>query len=109
MGSFLSRFPWTALSLCPPSPQEADALDNNVSLGQLSRGAGGAASPTTPQMLDYNVPLGKLNRGMAVLDVVRALAGERGVPEGQGFRANVLGWCIELLQVRGWVGGWGDA
>ena len=71
--------------------------------------------PPVPQMLDYNVPLGKLNRGMAVLDVVRSLAEARGqqqqdngggaaaaaLSDGEVFKANALGWCIEFLQVRG--------
>lgn len=48
-------------------------------------------------MLDYNVPHGKLNRGMAVLDVLRAAKGE-GVSAEEAKLANVLGWCIELLQ-----------
>ena len=50
------------------------------------------------EMLDYNVPLGKLNRGMAVLDVCKACAGDRQLTEGEVFRANALGWCIEFLQ-----------
>lgn len=52
------------------------------------------------EMLDYNVPLGKLNRGMAVADVVASLADSKGaaVTEEEMFKANALGWCIELLQ-----------
>ncbi|KAL6772067.1 FPS1 [Auxenochlorella protothecoides x Auxenochlorella symbiontica] len=49
------------------------------------------------KMLDYNVPHGKLNRGMAVLDVLLAARGGD-VTEKEREAANVLGWCIELLQ-----------
>lgn len=47
-------------------------------------------------MLNYNVPLGKLNRGMAVVDVARAVAGEKITPEME-HRARILGWCIEFV------------
>jgi hypothetical protein len=50
------------------------------------------------EMLDYNVPGGKLNRGMAVYDVLAAIRGADGVSAEDAFRANALGWCIELLQ-----------
>lgn len=48
-------------------------------------------------MLDYNVPHGKLNRGMAVLDVLSA-AKEGRLTAEETKLANLLGWCIELLQ-----------
>lgn len=47
-------------------------------------------------MLDYNVPLGKLNRGMAVVDVVRAMMGEKLTTELEK-QARILGWCIEFV------------
>ncbi|GAB4822318.1 hypothetical protein N2152v2_009364 [Parachlorella kessleri] len=50
------------------------------------------------EMLNYNVPHGKLNRGMAVLDVYRSLKKGQDLKEEEVFRANTLGWCIELLQ-----------
>ena len=50
-------------------------------------------------MLDYNVPGGKLNRGMAVFDVLAAArGGAAALSADDAFRANALGWCIELLQ-----------
>ncbi|GBF93349.1 farnesyl diphosphate synthase [Raphidocelis subcapitata] len=51
-----------------------------------------------PPMLDYNVPGGKLNRGMAVYDVIAAIKGKDNLSLDEVFKANALGWCIELLQ-----------
>ena len=52
------------------------------------------------QMFMYNAVGGKLNRGMAVYDTVAALKG--GVVDTElAFKANVLGWCIELVS---WCG-----
>lgn len=48
-------------------------------------------------MLMYNVPGGKLNRGMAVYDTLAAI--KDGTVEAElAFKANVLGWCIELVR-----------
>lgn len=52
------------------------------------------------QMLDYNVPGGKLNRGMAVYDTLEAIKGSKGVTADEAFKANILGWCIELVWYR---------
>ena len=50
------------------------------------------------RMIEYNCPHGKLNRGLAVVDGMRALAGENPVPDDLMFKAQVVGWCIEWLQ-----------
>ena len=50
------------------------------------------------RMIEYNCPHGKLNRGLAVVDGMRALAGENTVPDDLMFKAQVVGWCIEWLQ-----------
>jgi len=48
------------------------------------------------EMLDYTVVGGKMNRGLAVLEALKAIKGD--VDEKEAFLANVVGWCIELLQ-----------
>eukprot|EP00887_Chlorella_sp_A99_P003158 scaffold9.g3158.t1 len=60
---------------------------------ELLAGQPDASKEWARKMLDYNVPLGKLNRGMAVLDVVKACAGEGAtLSEAETFRAQALGW-----------------
>lgn len=49
------------------------------------------------QMLDHTVPGGKLNRGMAVYDVLAAIKGADKLTSEEIFKANMLGWCIELV------------
>ena len=47
--------------------------------------------------LTYNVPHGKLNRGLAVYQCYLAFRGGKAT-EHERLQANLLGWCIELLQ-----------
>ena len=51
--------------------------------------------------LVYNVPHGKLNRGLAVFQCYKAFrAGSENpvITPKQQYEANLLGWCVELLQ-----------
>lgn len=49
-------------------------------------------------IITYNVPHGKLNRGLAVFQCYKAFAGTDSVTPEDEYRANLLGWCVELLQ-----------
>lgn len=49
-------------------------------------------------MLEYTVPGGKLNRGMTVLTTVKCLVPEDKMTAEMELKANVIGWCIELVR-----------
>ena len=46
------------------------------------------------EIISYNTAGGKLNRGCAVVYTAQLLGCQ------DKFKATVLGWCIEMLQVR---------
>lgn len=48
-------------------------------------------------MLMHTVPNGKCNRGMTVLSALKALSKDA-LTLDQEFKANTLGWCVEILQ-----------
>lgn len=54
--------------------------------------------------LEYNVPHGKLNRGLAVFQCFKAVhlgtpaTKDEPITTEMARRANLLGWCVELLQ-----------
>lgn len=48
-------------------------------------------------VITYNVPHGKLNRGLAVFQCFKAFQSQTVSVEDE-YRANLLGWCVELLQ-----------
>ncbi|PSC75133.1 farnesyl diphosphate synthase [Micractinium conductrix] len=77
-----------------------EQLRDEIVNDELLAGQPDFAKAWVKEMMDYNVPLGKLNRGMAVLDVLRSVAGGKGteLSEEAVFRAQALGWCIEFLQ-----------
>jgi len=52
------------------------------------------------KMIDYNVPGGKLTRGVTVVKFLEALRQSQGktVSEEDLAQAQLLGWCVELLQ-----------
>lgn len=54
------------------------------------------------ELMRYNVPGGKLNRGLTVVHTARTVLGELSPAEER--RVAVLGWCIEWVQVRWWLG-----
>ncbi|KAK9837863.1 hypothetical protein WJX74_006667 [Apatococcus lobatus] len=70
-----------------------EILDDPLLAGQPDYAHGWLA-----KMLNYNVPGGKLNRGMAVADVLSALRGDKECTREEKLSADILGWCIELLQ-----------
>lgn len=49
------------------------------------------------KVCEYNIPHGKKNRGLTVVHSYRYLVGENATDENMKL-ANLLGWCIELLQ-----------
>ncbi|KAI9331841.1 isoprenoid synthase domain-containing protein [Obelidium mucronatum] len=49
------------------------------------------------KMLDYTIPGGKMNRGLTVVSSLRSLK-KRDLTEEELLHAEVLGWCVELLQ-----------
>lgn len=49
-------------------------------------------------MLDYTCQGGKMNRGLSVLASYRHLVGDRAVTKEEVKEAQILGWCIEMLQ-----------
>ncbi|KAJ3310418.1 Farnesyl pyrophosphate synthetase, partial [Blyttiomyces sp. JEL0837] len=49
------------------------------------------------KMLYYTIPGGKMNRGLTVVSSLKSLKG-RDLTEDELFKAEVLGWCVELLQ-----------
>lgn len=49
--------------------------------------------------LTYNVPHGKLNRGLAVYQCYKAFRSDpNSITAAEERKANLLGWCVELLQ-----------
>lgn len=51
------------------------------------------------KVLSYNVPHGKLNRGLAVYQCYKAFHPDpEHITEKEENDANLLGWCVELLQ-----------
>lgn len=48
--------------------------------------------------LTYNVPHGKLNRGLAVFQCYKAFQPDRTPTAKEQLDADILGWCVELLQ-----------
>lgn len=50
------------------------------------------------KVLSYNVPHGKLNRGLAVFQCYRGFRSDSDITPEEEYRANILGWCVELLQ-----------
>ncbi|KAI8840156.1 isoprenoid synthase domain-containing protein [Chytriomyces cf. hyalinus JEL632] len=49
------------------------------------------------KMLNHTIPGGKMNRGLTVVSSLRSLK-KRNLTEEELLHAEVLGWCIELLQ-----------
>nr|CCA25012.1 farnesyl pyrophosphate synthetase putative [Albugo laibachii Nc14] len=49
------------------------------------------------EVMEYNCLGGKLNRGLLVVECAKSLFGEELSPEIKR-KANILGWCIELVQ-----------
>ena len=50
-------------------------------------------------MINHNVLGGKLNRGLAVVDTLHiCMAGREDPMDMLEYKANLLGWCVELLQ-----------
>ncbi|KAJ3011076.1 UNVERIFIED_CONTAM: Farnesyl pyrophosphate synthetase, partial [Siphonaria sp. JEL0065] len=49
------------------------------------------------KMLNYTIPGGKMNRGLTVVSSLRSLK-KRDLTEEELLHAEVLGWCVELLQ-----------
>ena len=48
---------------------------------------------------------GKLNRGLSVVHTLATLSSADGsLPSDEGFKAAVVGWCIEWVS-EGWEGG----
>lgn len=74
-----------------------ETLRNELIDDSLFEGQPQAAKDWMKEMLDYTVPGGKLNRGMAVYDVLAAIKGKDKLKEDEIFKANTLGWCIELV------------
>ncbi|KAI8467621.1 MAG: farnesyl diphosphate synthase [Monoraphidium minutum] len=75
-----------------------DTLRDEILVDELFEGQPADAKAWMHEMLDYTVPGGKLNRGMAVYDVIAAIKGAENLTSDEIFKANALGWCIELLQ-----------
>lgn len=50
------------------------------------------------KVVTYNVPHGKLNRGLAVFQCFKAFRSDSKISEKDERLANILGWCVELLQ-----------
>lgn len=50
------------------------------------------------RVITYNVPHGKLNRGLAVYQCYKAFHPTGAVAAEEAYNANLLGWCVELLQ-----------
>ncbi|PRP79632.1 farnesyl diphosphate synthase [Planoprotostelium fungivorum] len=50
------------------------------------------------RLLTTVVPGGKLNRGLTVLHSYILLSEDKNVTKTQAFQAQILGWCVELLQ-----------
>ncbi|KAJ3276925.1 Farnesyl pyrophosphate synthetase [Borealophlyctis nickersoniae] len=53
------------------------------------------------KMLYYTVPGGKNNRGLTVPSALRSIL-KRDLTETELFRAQILGWCVELAVPRSW-------
>ncbi|KAJ3289077.1 Farnesyl pyrophosphate synthetase [Rhizoclosmatium sp. JEL0117] len=49
------------------------------------------------KMLNYTIPGGKMNRGLTVVSSLKSLK-KRDLTEEELLHAEVLGWCVELLQ-----------
>ncbi|KAJ3136990.1 Farnesyl pyrophosphate synthetase [Physocladia obscura] len=49
------------------------------------------------KMLDYTIPGGKMNRGLTVVSSLKSLK-KRDLDDEELLHAEVLGWCVELLQ-----------
>ncbi|KAI8800497.1 geranyltranstransferase [Cladochytrium replicatum] len=50
------------------------------------------------KMIAHTLPGGKMNRGLAVVASVKELVAPREITERELFVAELLGWCIEMLQ-----------
>lgn len=49
------------------------------------------------KVLQYNVPNGKKNRGLGVVAAYKLLEDPENLTEENVRRANVLGWCVEMV------------
>lgn len=50
------------------------------------------------KVLQYNVPNGKKNRGLALVAAYKSLANETELTSQNLRLANIMGWCVEMLQ-----------
>ncbi|KAJ3126254.1 hypothetical protein HK098_007726 [Nowakowskiella sp. JEL0407] len=50
------------------------------------------------KLIDHTIQGGKMNRGLAVVSSLRALVAPRELTETELFKAELVGWCIEILQ-----------
>ncbi|KAJ1549460.1 Farnesyl pyrophosphate synthetase [Nowakowskiella sp. JEL0078] len=50
------------------------------------------------KLINHTIKGGKMNRGLAVVSSLRALVAPRKLTENELFKAELVGWCIEILQ-----------
>lgn len=50
------------------------------------------------QVIEYNVPFGKKTRGIFVVKAYKQLKGSESISDDELRLAQVLGWCVEMLQ-----------
>uniref|UniRef100_T1IND5 Farnesyl pyrophosphate synthase n=1 Tax=Strigamia maritima TaxID=126957 RepID=T1IND5_STRMM len=57
-----------------------------------------AAISRLKEVVDYNVPFGKKTRGLFVVKAFKQICGVDKIDEENVYLAQVLGWCVEMLQ-----------